>query len=61
MLGYREWHYQEVWPHWRKYVPAGVGFEVLYAQTTPKVPYSLLLVPLDQDVELSAPSPGFSL
>ena len=33
----------------------GVGFEVLYAQTLLNVAHSLLL-PSDQDVELSAPS-----
>ena len=33
----------------------GVGFEVFYAQTMLNVAHSLLL-PSDQDVELSAPS-----
>ena len=36
----------------------GVGIEVLYAQTTPSVAHSPLLLPVDQDVELSAPSPA---
>ena len=33
-----------------------MGFEVLYAQAMPSVAHSLLLLPVDQDVELSAPS-----
>lgn len=35
----------------------GVGFEVSYVQVRPDVGYSSLLLPTDQDVELSAPSP----
>ena len=34
------------------------GFEVLYAQAIPSLAHSLLLLPADQDVELSAPSPA---
>jgi hypothetical protein len=36
----------------------GVGFEVSYAQAKPSVAHKLLLLPSDQDVELSAPSPA---
>ena len=32
----------------------GVGFKVSYAQPIPSVAHSLLLLPADQDVELSA-------
>jgi hypothetical protein len=35
----------------------GVGFEISYVQASPSVAHSLLL-PSDQDVELSAPSPA---
>jgi hypothetical protein len=35
----------------------GAGFEVSYAQAMPSVAHSLLL-PADQDVEISAPSPA---
>jgi hypothetical protein len=43
-----------VWPSWRKCVIVGVDFEVSYVQATPSV---VSLLPTDQDVELSAPSP----
>ena len=33
-----------------------VGFEVSYAQAMPSVAHSLLLLSVDQDVKLSAPS-----
>jgi hypothetical protein len=36
----------------------GMGFEVSYAQAILSVVYSLLLLPSDQDVDLSAPSPA---
>jgi hypothetical protein len=36
----------------------GAGFVGSYAQTPPSVPHSLLLLPADTDVELSAPSPA---
>ena len=39
----------------RKYVTVEVGFEVLYAQAMPSVEHSLLLWPVVQDSELSAP------
>jgi hypothetical protein len=45
-----------VWHCWRKCVTVGVGFEVSYAQAMTTVTHSLLLLPADQDVELSAPS-----
>jgi hypothetical protein len=35
----------------------GAGFEVSDTQAGPSVAHSLLLLPVDQDVELSAPSP----
>ena len=35
----------------------GTGFEVPYAQAALSVEDSPLLLPVDQDVELSAPSP----
>ena len=38
-----------------------VGFEFSNAQATPRVPQSLLLLPEDQDVDLSAPSRGLCL
>lgn len=44
---------KEVWPFWRKYVTRGVGFGVSNAQTRPSV--SLFMLPVDPDVELSAP------
>ena len=31
------------------------GFQVIYAQAMPTAVHSLLLLPVDQDVELSAP------
>ena len=34
------------------------GLEVLYAQAKARAAHSLLLLPADQDVELSAPSPA---
>ena len=34
------------------------GFEVLYAQATPSVTHSLSLLLVNQDTELSAPSPA---
>jgi hypothetical protein len=37
-------------------VSLDLSFEVLYTQATPGVAHSLLLLPLDQDVDLSAPS-----
>jgi hypothetical protein len=33
----------------------GMGFEVIYNQAMPRVAHSLLLLPMDQVVELSAP------
>ena len=33
----------------------GMDFKVSYAQTPPSVGHSLLFLPVDQDVELSAP------
>jgi len=33
MLGLGEWHYQEVWPFWRKYVTVGVGNETFLLST----------------------------
>ena len=33
----------------------GAGFEVSYAQARPSAAHSLLLLPADQDVELSTP------
>jgi hypothetical protein len=35
-----------------------VGFGVSYAQAIPSVAHSFLLMPVDQDVELSALSPA---
>ena len=49
---------EQVWLCWRKYVTMGAGFVGSYAQTPPSVPHSLLLLPADTDVELSAPSPA---
>lgn len=40
---------------WRKCVTVGTGFGVSYVQATPSVVHSLLLLPVDQDVDLSAP------
>ena len=39
----------------------GTAFEVSYAQAMPSVAHSLLLLPVDQDVELSAPFPALCL
>jgi hypothetical protein len=39
----------------------GVDFEVSYAQAMPSVAHSLLLLSVDQDVKLSAPSLAPSL
>ena len=36
----------------------GVGFEVLHAQTMPREVHGLRLLPVDQDVDLSAPFPA---
>jgi hypothetical protein len=58
-LAHEEQHYQEVWPCWRKFVIVGVGFEIIHAHSI--VTYSLplhSLLPLDQDVKLSTPSPA---
>ena len=41
--------------------PVRAGFEVLYAQDTPSVAFCLLLLPIEQDVKQSAPSPAPSL
>ena len=38
-------------------VTVGAGFEVSYVQASPSVVNSLHLLPSDQDVELSSPSP----
>jgi hypothetical protein len=43
-----------MWPCWRKYVTMGVSFETLLLAAW-KTVFSWL--PLDQDIELSAPSP----
>ncbi|KAL6091731.1 hypothetical protein STEG23_019531, partial [Scotinomys teguina] len=53
----REQHYQEVWSCWRKCVTVGVSFEVSYAQAAPSVAVDFLM-PVDQDVDLSASSPA---
>ena len=45
-----------VWPCWKKCFPVEVGFEVSYAQDALSVSVHFLFA--DQDVELSAPSPG---
>lgn len=45
-----------MWPSWRKYVTVGADLEVSYAQDMPRVADSLLL-PVDQNVERSTPSP----
>ena len=50
-----------VWPYWRKCITVEAGFEVSYAQATPSVAQSLLLLLMNQDVELSNPSPAPSL
>jgi hypothetical protein len=39
-----------------EHVSVGAGTEVSYAQDTSSVARSLLLLPVDQDVKLSAPS-----
>ena len=46
-----------VFSYWRKGVAVEAGFEVSYVQATPRVGYNLLL-PADQDAELSTPSPA---
>jgi hypothetical protein len=43
---------------WRKYVAVASSFEVAYAQAVPSVAHSPLLMLMDQDVELLAPSPA---
>jgi len=52
-----EWHWEE-WPCWRK---CGTGLEASYAHSMPSVAHRLLLLSVDQDVELSAPSLAPSL
>ena len=47
-----------VWPYWRKCSTVEAGFEVSYAQATPSVEHSLLLLLVDQDVDLSDSSPA---
>ena len=42
-------------------VSLGTDFEVSEAQARPRVFHSLFLLPMDQDVELSAPSPALCL
>ena len=42
---------------WRKDVTVGAGIEFSYAEATPTVEHILLLLPVNQDVELSSPSP----
>ena len=42
--------------YWRMCITVWVGFEVSYAQAMPSVEHSLLLLPVDQDVELLVPS-----
>ena len=37
------------------------GFEVSYVQAMPSVAHSFLLLPVDQDAELSAPLPAANL
>jgi hypothetical protein len=56
-LAHREQDYWEMWPYWKKCVIMGSGFEVSYAQAMPSMTHSLLLA-VDLDVELSAPSPA---
>jgi hypothetical protein len=64
-LAYNEGHYEEVWPHWIRCDLVGgslslveAGFEISYAQATPSVAHTLLLLPGDQEVEFSAlPAP----
>ena len=48
-----------VWPSWRLGIMVEGGFEVSYAQAKPSVAHTLLLLPEDQDVELSAPFPAY--
>lgn len=57
-LVHSEGHYYEVWPCWRMYVIVVVDSEVSYAPARSSFIYSLLLLAVDQDVELSAtPAP----
>ena len=44
-----------VWPCWRKCVTVEAGFEVSRFQALSSKARSLLQLPVDQDVELSAP------
>jgi hypothetical protein len=46
------WSFGIVIACWRKYVTVRVGFEVSFAQSMSSVAYSLLLLPLNQDLEL---------
>jgi hypothetical protein len=64
ILGHREWHYWEVWPYWRRCNL--VGGSVSLCRWALRAPMSSLYPvwkkvsswqSLDQDVELSAPSP----
>ena len=43
----REWHYQGLWPYWRKYVTVGVGFKTLILAPWKPV----FCLPSEQDVE----------
>lgn len=45
-------------PSWRKCIIMEVSFNILYAQAMPSVAQNLLLVPADEDVELSCPFPA---
>ena len=45
---------EEMWFCWKKCVTVGAGLEVSDTQAT----YCFLLLPVDHDVELSAPSPA---
>lgn len=56
-LAHRQCYNWEMWPCWRKYGTVGTGFEVSCAQATSSMEQSFLL-PMDFDVELSAPSSG---
>jgi hypothetical protein len=46
-----------MWPCWRKCVTVGVGFEVSYTQDPSNMVWRLFLLPVDQDVQLSAAYP----
>jgi hypothetical protein len=37
MFGPWEWHYEEVWPCWKKYVTVGVAFEDFSAEALPNM------------------------